>query len=103
MSSPHKCNPIRTYTDAEKSSYVVEAVQLGNHKQYCRDKNIPYSTTGTNNSKQAQIKRIHQSVRKTYVIVCLLTAQRKNQLSNGGTFNGRHIEWVDIFVINQYV
>ena len=44
MSSPRKLNPIRTYTDAEESSYVAEAVQLGNHKQYCRDKNIPYST-----------------------------------------------------------
>lgn len=44
MSSPRKRNPISTYTGAEKSSYVAEAVQLGNHKQYCRDKNIPYST-----------------------------------------------------------
>ena len=42
--TPRKRNSIRTYSDAEKSSYVAEAVQLGNHKQYCRDKNIPYST-----------------------------------------------------------
>ena len=43
-STTRKPNPIRNYTDAEKSSYVAEAVQLGNHKQYCCDKNIPYST-----------------------------------------------------------
>ena len=44
MSTTRKPNPIRNYTDAEKSSYVAEAVQLGNHKQYCREKNIPYPT-----------------------------------------------------------
>ena len=44
MSTTRKPNPIRNYTDAEKSSYVAEAVQLGNHKQYYREKNIPYPT-----------------------------------------------------------
>ena len=44
MSSPHKRTPKRIYIDADKASYVNEAIQHGNHKAYCREKSIPYST-----------------------------------------------------------
>ena len=44
MSSPRKRTPRRVYIDAEKVSYVDEAIQHGNHKAYCREKNIPYFT-----------------------------------------------------------
>ena len=86
MSSPRKRNPIRTYTDAEKSSYVAEAVQLGNHKQYCRDKNIPYSTFN-DWYKQYQTstdKENWSPISKKYLRHRVFTTQRKNQWLNGG-------------------
>lgn len=44
MLTPRKGTPRRTYTDSAKASYVSEAIQSGNHAEYCPDKNIPYTT-----------------------------------------------------------
>ena len=54
-STPCKRNPIRAYSDAEESSCVAEAVQLGNYKQYCRDKSIPYSDFESGNMSNDEL------------------------------------------------
>ena len=44
MSSPRLSNGKRNYNDQLWSTYITEAIQSGNAKQYCTDKNISYRT-----------------------------------------------------------
>ena len=44
MSAPSVPSPRRSYSDAMWNTYITEAIQSGNHKQYCTAKNIPYRT-----------------------------------------------------------
>ena len=44
MSSPRLSNRRRKYDNRMWSTYITEAVQSGNAKQYCANKNIPYAT-----------------------------------------------------------
>ena len=44
MSAPSVPSPRRSYSDAMWNTYITEAIQSGNHKQYCTQHNIPYTT-----------------------------------------------------------
>ena len=44
MSAPAVPSPRRSYSDAMWNTYITEAIQSGNHKQYCIEHNIPYTT-----------------------------------------------------------
>ena len=44
MSAPAVSSPRRSYCDAMWNTYITEAIQLGNHQQYCTELNIPYRT-----------------------------------------------------------
>ncbi len=54
MSAPAVPSPRRSYNDAMWNTYITEAIQSGNHKQYCTDKNIPYRTFNTKYSQYKQ-------------------------------------------------
>lgn len=44
MSAPVVPTPYRTYADNMWRTYITEAIQSGNHKQYCEQHNIAYRT-----------------------------------------------------------
>ena len=44
MSAPTVPSPRRSYSDAIWKTYITEAIQSGNHIQYCKQHNIPYTT-----------------------------------------------------------
>ena len=44
MSAPSVPSPRRSYSDTMWNTYITEAIQSGNHKQYCTQHNIPYTT-----------------------------------------------------------
>ena len=44
MSTPPVSTPYRRYNDGQWLTYVTEATQSGNHKQYCSTHNIEYKT-----------------------------------------------------------
>ena len=44
MSTLSVPSPRRSYSDAMWHTYITEAIQSGNHKQYCTQHNIPYRT-----------------------------------------------------------
>ena len=44
MSAPSVPSPRRSYSDAMWKTYITEAIQSGNHQQYCTEHNIPYRT-----------------------------------------------------------
>ena len=44
MSSPRLSNRQHKYNDQLWSTYITEAIQSGNAKLYCANKNIPYAT-----------------------------------------------------------
>ena len=45
-----------SYSDAMRNTYITEAIQSGNHKQYCADKNIPYAAF---RKKQGQYNQVN--------------------------------------------
>ena len=45
MSAPSVPSPRRSYSDAMWNTYITEAIQSGNHQQYCTEHNIPYRTS----------------------------------------------------------
>ena len=44
MSASTVPSPRRSYNDAMWGTYITEAIQSSNHKQYCTEHNIPYTT-----------------------------------------------------------
>ena len=44
MSAPSVPSPRRSYSDAMWNTYITEAIQSGNHQQYCIEHNIPFTT-----------------------------------------------------------
>ena len=44
----------RSYSDAMWKTYITEAIQSGNHTQYCKQDNIPYTTFRKKHSKYTQ-------------------------------------------------
>ena len=44
MSAPVVASPRQSYSDAMWKTYITEAIQSGNHIQYCTQHNIPYTT-----------------------------------------------------------
>ena len=51
MSAPSVPSPRRSYGDAMRNTYITEAIQSENHKQYCTQHNIPYTTFKRKNSE----------------------------------------------------
>ena len=54
MSAPTVSSPRRSYSDAMWKTYITEAIQSGNHKQYCKEHNIPYTTFRNKHSEYTQ-------------------------------------------------
>ena len=44
MSAPVRPSPYRKISAEMWSTYIGEAIQLGNHRKYCREHNLSYST-----------------------------------------------------------
>ena len=54
MSAPPVPKPHNRYSDNMWNTYITEAIQSGNHKQYCRTHNINYKTFNRKHTEYKQ-------------------------------------------------
>ena len=89
MSSPRLSNRQHKYNDQLWSTYITEAIQSGNAKLYCANKNIPYATYKLKlaDYNKVKIKRIGHPVVSVVTIIVYSLAVLRRQLLNSGLNN----------------
>ena len=60
MSAPSVPSPHRSYSDAMWNTYITDAIQSGNHIQYCTQHNIPYTTFRKKHRQYKQPVQVNQ-------------------------------------------